>query len=255
MIVVEKESEFIMMTQHDHATLSGDLARELPIAALDEQSKLDVLFAIYEHDRGWIDLDATPFWNDRDDIPYSFTNFPTVPKLSFYRKGIEEVTQANPYAGLLCSLHYQSFYIKDSSTAGKSFIEHEDDRQLVIKQQLPDQYLNEKELKYHLDLLQFHDNLSLYMCLNTPGISKENEHVWYKNGFVQTFPYLNNQVIHPQWVSSQKIVLDPFPYETTFEVFVPLKHVRKEAVREMGIAEAYKQASFQERHVQIGPVG
>jgi hypothetical protein len=97
MIMVEYDQHFSMITQHDHARLSGDIAADWdPEFFSGSYYKQEVLHAIYEHDRGWIDLDDTPFWNDKADAPYTFMDFPLGPKLVFYQKGVDEVKSKAP---------------------------------------------------------------------------------------------------------------------------------------------------------------
>jgi hypothetical protein len=65
MIVRETEREFVMITQHDHAHLSGVLASHFTKEFFREDSYYqELILAIYEHDRSWIRLDDTPIWND-----------------------------------------------------------------------------------------------------------------------------------------------------------------------------------------------
>ena len=72
-----------------------------------------MILAAREHDRGWIELDSAPFWNDYSQSPYSFRDFPLRPRFVFYRKGIEEVREKNVYAGLLCSMMYTELFQKN----------------------------------------------------------------------------------------------------------------------------------------------
>lgn len=127
---------------------------------LGEEWKEDVLYSIKEHDRAWIDLDHTPLWNDELQRPYSFIDYPSLIKLTYYRQGIDKVGRQSPYAGLLCSLHFASFYEA------------------------------QKNVQFHFKLLQQCDHLSIYLCMQEPGINKAQEISWYRNGFPQLFSHL-----------------------------------------------------------------
>nr|AYQ72090.1 DUF3891 family protein [Cohnella candidum] len=110
MIIREIQDSFVMVTQHDHALLSGEIAKHFTDPYfVDGAYRADVELAIREHDRGWIRLDDAPIWNDRDAKPFSFMDYPLLPKLTHYRLGIDEVQAQSEYAALLCSMHYCSF--------------------------------------------------------------------------------------------------------------------------------------------------
>ncbi len=90
MICREQAGKFVMIKQHDHGLLAGKFAARFHMEQVPRKRRLDeVLYAIGNHDRGWIDLDEAPFWNDTAKAPYSFIDFPVVPKLTFYRWGLD----------------------------------------------------------------------------------------------------------------------------------------------------------------------
>lgn len=65
MISREQDESFVMVKQHEHGRVAGEFAlhfKEEQVPAGKRQE--EVVWAISNHDRGWIDLDETPFWND-----------------------------------------------------------------------------------------------------------------------------------------------------------------------------------------------
>jgi hypothetical protein len=59
MIVRETETSFIYLHQHDHAQISGELATQWRAAYFTRpERRAEVELAVYQHDRGWINLDA-----------------------------------------------------------------------------------------------------------------------------------------------------------------------------------------------------
>lgn len=108
MIVREKEDNFILISQHDHAQISGDITKNLNKNLFGSYYFNDVIVAAYQHDRGWIDLDQTPKWNG--NAPFSFLDYPLIPKLKAYHQGLNEVEMMDKYASLICSLHYCTFF-------------------------------------------------------------------------------------------------------------------------------------------------
>jgi hypothetical protein len=252
MIVYERGEKFVMVAQHHHALASGEIARRWRERYfIGKDRREDVLYGISQHDRGWIDLDNTPFWNDADKRPYSFVEFPLVPKLSFYRKGVDEVEETSPYGALLCSMHYVSFFDGTSEETALSYVRDEQARQRRLRERLG---IGEEEaavLHFHFTLLQFCDNLSLYICIQEPGIAKEQEISWYRNGFPQRFTFNGEEKISARWLDRKTVQLTSFPFEEEFEVSVPLKEVTKKEVEQLGIAKAYSQTGWIERNISF----
>lgn len=248
MIILEREHEFVMVAQHDHAGVSRDVAQNWrDDYFLGKERKNSVVLAVREHDRCWIEPDKEPLWNEQTQQPYSFMDYPGSPKLSFYAKGIDEIVRMDPYAGLLCSLHYASFLKDATSTIGKDFWNQEKRRQKGLLNELGIQ--KDKLLFFHLNLLKFCDNLSLYICLNDPGTPKEQEHYFYRNGFPQKFSFADNQSIHAEWINQHTVSLSYTPFKNNLQVSMPYKAVEKKLIKEKGLVDAYRQSSVLWREV------
>jgi len=238
-----------MIHQHDHAQLSGDIASNIKKEFFKENSLIDsVIIAGYEHDRCWIALDDTPIWNDHIKAPFSFIDYPLRPKLVLYSTGLDEIEKMNNYACLLSSLHFTSFFIDfKQQPACMSFVERELNRQQLIR----DQYKTEDFIiDLHLKFLQFCDDLSLYVCLNEPGISKSEEHLWYRNG-IGSDKLFNNQKINAYWNTKNQIKLSDFIFENEFITRLKYKCVYKSEINKFGINEAYKLAKLIEDEIHF----
>ena len=132
MIIREREHEFIMIKQYDHACLAGKIAAQVNKNLFKTTDYLDeVIKAASEHDRGWVGLDETPIWNDEENIPYSFQDYPPELKLAFYKKGIDEIETVSPYAALLCSFHFSSFFPNPNDIPSIQFVSEESKRQMM----------------------------------------------------------------------------------------------------------------------------
>jgi Protein of unknown function (DUF3891) len=251
MIIRETEDSFIMIRQHDHAYVSGETIKHFNRNLLrSNQLFNDFVFAAHQHDRSWIGLDDTPIWNDGKQIPFTFSDYPLLPKLAFYKIGLDEIEEVNLYAALLCSLHFCSFFSKSRDPDCLNFLQKEAKRQQEIRKQLPT--FDEELLTQHFHLLQLSDNLSLYFCLNEPGVEKENEHPWFKDGFNNTESFHpGNHPLQALWVNEHEVTVDAYPFETDFHVTMPYKKVAKTAIRKMGIAEAYKESKLEEHTIFI----
>ncbi|QGH34714.1 DUF3891 family protein [Gracilibacillus salitolerans] len=242
MIILDTGEFFKMTTQHDHARFSGELATQLKDNLFINTNYRDtVILSITEHDRAWIRLDQVPIWNDQQKIPFSFTDYPLLPKITMYKKGIDEVENMNQYAALLCSIHYTSFQdIRQSNQKDCiDYIKNELQRQQQIKSKLP--HFNDKVVTQHYRLLRFLDELSLYVCLNQAGVTKNEEHPWFVNGFGTL---IDDQRYYAEWKSRSEIKITPFPFKTEFEITLKTKYVPKDLREKIGINSAYHDTGY-----------
>lgn len=250
MIAYEREHSFVMFTQHDHALASGEMAGHWKDDYfIRKEKREEVIYGISQHDRGWIDVDDTPFWYDAERKPYTFVDFPLVPKLPFYEKGVDEIEKESPYAALLCSMHYVSFFGDTSEEKALAYVDKERERQRRLLTQLSLNQAEKEALDFHFDLLQFCDNLSLYVCMQEPGVAKEEEISWFRNGFPQAFAFAKGEKVMAHWTKVQTVALRPFPFADIWEITIPYKNVSKEKIRQEGIARAYHKTAWEERRI------
>ncbi|MGN7312360.1 DUF3891 family protein [Alkalicoccobacillus gibsonii] len=218
MIIRKQDQMFHCIRQHDHAYISGEIAKHW-IEPVSES----VLTGVYEHDRAWIPLDEKVRVATNQQMPYDFISFPLEWKLAAYTKGVDEVEVHSPYSAFLCSKHYCSFFSGSiTSEPGVSeFLTHEENRQQSILNTL-EVSPSASERSQDFTLLQFCDDLSLYICMNPPGIRKSDEVSWFKNGFAQLFPFAPKG-IQAEWKTESEIMLEPFPFKEsltlTFSVY------------------------------------
>ncbi len=218
MIVRERPDAFVMIEQDNHAQVSGKIMsqwKDSLFPGLDLRQSAE--HAIYRHDVGWEPFDCQPFWNDQKQSPYMFTDFPAMPKTVLYKHGIDVVEKEDAYAAMLCSEHYKQFVKKEPGETARNFVEHEDQRQQRLMELLDG--FNKRLFRHHFTLLQLGDSLSLYACLNEPGVSKKDEHPFFKDGIslADKLEGLNRDKMEIYWKDDQTIVLDPFPFERTLE--------------------------------------
>jgi hypothetical protein len=255
MIVYERDHDFVMVEQHHHALLSGVFAEHWRDEFfLGIHRKSDVLFGIAQHDRAWIRLDATPLWNDRKKAPYSFIDFPSPLKLSHYQHGIDSLERENRYAALLCSRHYASFFAESSNPDEQAYFRYEVDRQNRLRLEFHE--VSDADLQFHVEMLKFLDRLSIYVCINEPGVPKEDEFVGYREGFVNSehFPFAYGKRIVAYWLDDRRIGLNVFPFTDEFEASIVVRIVNKTAIHQHGVAEAYRNTPPSVRIIRICPV-
>lgn len=215
MIVRHQRDAFVLIRQHDHARISGVMARHWRDRPQPYKS---TVYAIEYHDVGWQTLDHTIYWNETADAPYSFENFPLEPKLIAYQNGIDQVEEKDEYAACLCSMHYASFFADNDEPSALIFRDWERERQKALIPHFSDEHRS--RLKENLHLLQVCDNLSLFLCFNPPG---ENTHPWYRDGV-----RLGTSYYRPVWESSHVLRLDPNPFVRSFIAEIPYQVVGRD---------------------------
>jgi hypothetical protein len=172
MIVRDRGDDWQVVLQIDHADLSGDFAR-----AWREQSSRhrSLANAAARHDDGWAVWERAPIV-DAGGKPVNFLDVDVRSHLAFYRAGIAAITEQDPYAGLLVSMHgagiYRQRYGRDPALGLSRAAE---------EQELVDAFVDEQEGGYEArlaasgasdeerwrdyELLQMYDRLSLYFCM------------------------------------------------------------------------------------------
>lgn len=249
MIIRETEDAFVMTTQDDHGRFSGDVARGFRRELFMDESVLEeVLLAITEHDRAWLRMDDTPIWNDESRTPYTFIDYPVQPKMLMYTKGVDEIEAMSPYAGYLCSLHFASFMKNATEAPLVEFYHSETERQKRLREQfsLPD----EDVVNRQFGLLQLCDDISLYVNMNAPGVPKDQEHPWFKEGFDMS---IDGEKVMASWASEHEIRLRPFLFEQAWSASVKWKYVPKAKIDQQGVAKAFHDAAWTEQTVTFVP--
>lgn len=246
MIIQDNGDEIICIEQHEHALISGQFVHHWRDEYfLGNSIKHSVEYAVANHDRSWIQLDKKPVYLPEKGSLASFTDYPMEPKLKAYKNGIVQLLKEDMYAGYLLSCHYASFFKNKSDVLGNQFMKKEEERQqslledLLKKQLLP----TKEEREFHFDLLQLCDNLSLYICMNKWGTSKEKEISWFKDGFQQKLFPLNFKSVYTEFKSDLKVAIEPFPFKSKdLRIVIPFKRLYKKDLTHSGNRDIYREA-------------
>jgi hypothetical protein len=106
MIVRDAPERWILITQPDHAQLSGlfsDRWRGDEMRA--GQARSSLALAVREHDNGWLEADTVPLLDERRGRPHDFRTVPDEMKRQIWPRGIRRLAPQDPYAAALVAQH------------------------------------------------------------------------------------------------------------------------------------------------------
>ena len=110
MIRRDIERGWILFNQHDHAKLAGEIMNYwgnddfTPI-----NPKEEVLFAVSNHDSGWIEWDNKPKINKNNKYPMNFMEMYEDEQHDIWVKCFEYFSDNHKYASALIALHFNRF--------------------------------------------------------------------------------------------------------------------------------------------------
>jgi hypothetical protein len=194
-----------VVLQIHHADLSGDFAR----AWAERRGRHDsVIVAAARHDDGWAVWERSPLVDPETSKPINFFDVSVLSHLTFYRACIAAVTEQDPYAGLLISMHgagvYRQRYGLDpalplltEADALKpevdAFVAEQESR---YEERTTVVGASEEERWHDFGLLELYDRLSLYFCMKDLEAGEAAELQGYR--------------LEP--VSPWRVRMDPFPF-------------------------------------------
>ena len=173
MIVRDRGENWQVVLQIDHEDLSGAFARAWAEQGVRHAS---LAIAAARHDDGWAVWERAPVVDAASGRPVNFLDVDISSHLAFYRACIAAVSEHDPYAGLLVSMHgagiYQQRYGRDlslglSRAAGAqelidAFVAEQES---AYERRLAESGANDEERWHDYELLQLYDRLSLYFCM------------------------------------------------------------------------------------------
>lgn len=205
MIRREAGSAFFLITQDDHARLSGQLAERFGNALFAKpQPRKATLTGIRLHDAGWPLHDDEPTLN-ASGLPLDVFEVPRAIALKVWSTSAERAAAVDPYAGLLVSLHVLALSVYAISRAPmrqpfdidqlterfevNKFQHREVERQEQLRRQLgmgtdlpltqgvaaPNLSAEEDQLTRNFRLLQAMDLISLCLCCTQPPADQTHE--------------------------------------------------------------------------------
>lgn len=210
LIVVDYGDYYELIKQHDHALLAGEMASYAGRSPFAYATYRTILAASL-HDASWKDSDE----QFQEEL-YHFTDYPMSKKLKLYKIGIDRIEQIDEYVALLTSIHYTAFFQPNGPDETRQFLIGEKRRQEKLRAKFPNE-----NIKLAHQQLKMWDNFSLYVCLNKPGVPKENEHPWFKNGIEAVDASGNTIIVQAQWCDEKTVTFSPFPFVKTWRATIP----------------------------------
>ena len=180
MIVRDLGDSWQVVMQTDHAELSRDFARAWADQGPQHAS---LTVAAERHDDGWAVWEQAPRVDDAGR-PVNFLEVDVRSHLAFYRAGIAAITEQDPHAGLLVSMHgagiYKQRYGLDPGLGLSRAVEVQGEVDAFVAEQEAKFGGDPGELRAEYDLLQLYDRLSLYFCLRDLEAGEEAELQGYR---------------------------------------------------------------------------
>ena len=176
-------ADYCLVHQPDHAQLSGELAQRFAIKIMPPMTD-EIVRGISLHDEGWSAFDcgneklqATLARYSSDGValnaegkPLSFLDIKTADFLRAWRGSIAAAEAVAPIAALMVSGHFYRLaklgssvghYSQEDGELVRQFVEEEERRQAKLRGL---ETRTPEEIEYWIDVLQFCDLLSLYLC-------------------------------------------------------------------------------------------
>jgi Protein of unknown function (DUF3891) len=180
MIVRDAGDAWQVVLQTDHADLSGAFARAWTERGPNHDS---LTIAAERHDDGWAVWEQAPRVDD-EGKPVNFLEVDVRSHLAFYRAGIAAITEQDPDAGLLVSMHgagiYRQRYGLDLGLGLRRAPEVKDEVEAFVAEQEAKFGGAPGERQDDYALLQLYDRLSLYFCMRDVEAGEEAELQGYR---------------------------------------------------------------------------
>jgi Protein of unknown function (DUF3891) len=223
MLVRDRADTWQLVRQPDHADLSGRFAAAWGGDAEPLRRRESMVLAATRHDDGWAVFDRRPAWDADNGRPRNFLDVPIQSHLAFYRACIQVVTEEDPYAGLLVSMHGAGIYngrygtqpslglsnVKGNEALVEAFV---DEQEAGRPERISAVSADEAELWTNYKLLQIYDRLSLAFCL------REWEGSDAEPFSIEPLPvdYAGTEVeLRMEPLGPWRVRLDPYPFATS----------------------------------------
>lgn len=229
-----------LVTQNDHALLSGQLAAFFGNERFAPPDPLpDTLAAVALHDCGWPAHDSSPTIN-KDGLPLDVFETTLSLALDLWSAAVDRVAAATPYTQLLVSLHVfglSAFAASSSRTRREMFELNQFQQQQIELQErlraglamppttplrfglaMTDDNPAEARLRHNHNVLQMMDRLSLALCCTEPPFPQV-ENITPRAGKERLTLHLNRP-------TPAELTVDPWPFSRPeLHVSIPCRSI------------------------------
>lgn len=189
MIRREEKEGWILIGQHDHAELAGDIMRYWGNGRFAKPRPYDeVLFGVKEHDSGWKEWDRSPKINPENRYPMNFMEMDFQDQYDIWTRCFKKHSAEHPYASALIALHFRRFnekiIKKNTDNGGAEALQSQMNGFISdalninvsnsVSNHLPEQ------VKVDLRFIQIGDVISLTLCHGWSEIEIEDVPVDYE---------------------------------------------------------------------------
>jgi len=173
MIRRETEDGWILISQHDHGILAGDIMKYWGNERFSRpEPSGEVLLAINEHDHGWVEWESGITVNPENGYPTNFMEMKSKNQSEIWSRSYEYNSENHPYASSLIALHFDRFNRKllERNPSDKSALSYKREMENFLTEHLDDfsQDSNTEDvppdMNINLRLLQVGDIISLALC-------------------------------------------------------------------------------------------
>ncbi|MCZ2859105.1 DUF3891 family protein [Blastococcus sp. VKM Ac-2987] len=188
MIVSRRGGALELVEQVEHGRVAGELAGAWGNEEFEVPTPLhSVRTAAARHDEGWRAWDARVLFDELERRPLHFTDIDAGEHIRLYRQGVEQVSLADVYSGVLVGMHWTGLYRGRWSAPGAAarvgrspedrrlqdeVVAAEEQRWIGAKRLAwtddEPRSVFETQLWHNYELLQFWDLLSLYLAVTPP---------------------------------------------------------------------------------------
>jgi len=207
MIVRDLGDAWQVVLQTDHADLSAAFAR-----AWREPLPPSLVTAAERHDDGWAVWEQAPRVG-ADGAPVNFLDVDIRSHLAFYRAGIAAITEQDPDAGLLVSMHgagiYRQRYGLDPALGLARRGELQDEVEAFVAEEESKFGGSPGDRQADYELLQLFDRLALYFCMRDVVGGEAAE--------------LQSYRLEP--VGPWRVRMDPYPFAESLSHFSLLRRI------------------------------
>lgn len=179
----DRGDHFLLFTQHDHAILAGELAGQIGNARFDgPDPRASTLVGVSMHDAGWPLHDDHPTLNAAGH-PLHVMEISASVATEVWRASADRAEAADPYAGLLVSLHVFTLsslaVLKNLSSADKDAARYD---KFLMNQFQQNEIERQERLR---PLFGLRNDLPRHIGLADPGEDREEDRLRFNFGWLR----------------------------------------------------------------------